>query len=207
MLKGTLRQNFTSRNTASVKVHHLSSFGPIASQLQLLWLVLLKCDNKVSPPQMLFRLAHTVLLNKTHVAGPSPSSTLPGDGWLEMSSLREKTCRVLLCNVHQVGFVCVCVFTCCYLKHLYWPITIFCGCSFVFLFVCFTRTNYIALNVSPMSLNYCFRIKLVISCLIIVVPSRALPVPASKRDKSPSTGIHSELLFSVTALYYDHLSG
>lgn len=63
-------------------------------------------------PQMLFRLARTALLNKMHVAGPRPSSTLAGDGWLETSSLTRKTCMEWLCSAHQVGYVRACLCVC-----------------------------------------------------------------------------------------------
>lgn len=213
MLKGALRQNFTSRNTASVKVHYLfsskQSFRPIASQLQQLWsLFYWNLTTKFLLPRCssvwLTLFFWTRCMWLVHVQA---ALCLEMGGWRwALWERRHAGCcfatytRLALC-------VCVCVFIGCYLRHLYWPMTIFCGCTFVLLFVCFTRTNYIASNVSRMSLNYCFRLKLVLSCLIIVVPSRALPIPASKRDKSPSTSIHSELLFSVTTLYCDRLPG
>lgn len=56
---------------------------------------------------MLFHLAHTAHLNGMRVVGPCPTITRPGEESLETSCWREKTYRVSVCRVHQVGSVCV----------------------------------------------------------------------------------------------------
>lgn len=143
-------------------------------------------------PQMLFRLARTALLNKMHVAGPCPSSTLAGDGWLETSFSTGKTCMEWLWSEHQVGYVCACVSP--FLVYSFVPTY-----DLLYVLPCVFRL--------PEFLNTHSALESAISCLIIVVLCRALPVPAGTRNKFPSTRLHAELLFPATALLCQRLPG
>lgn len=143
---------------------------------------------------MLFRLARTALLNKMHVAGPCPSSALAGDGWLETSFSTGKTCTERLCSTRQVGYVCACLCVCLPFSSLFL-------CSDLWPFLC------TASCISPPRVPEYSALESAISCLIIVVLCRALPVPAGTRNKFPSTRLHAELPFPATALLCHRLPG
>lgn len=87
-----------------------------------------------------------------------------------------------------------------------------CACASPFLVYSFVPTYdlfYVLPRVfrRPDFLNTRSALESAISCLIIVVLCRALPVPAGTRNKFPSTRLHAELPFPATALLCHRLPG